>query len=245
MNARARFSFILGLSGAALALCLLPARAVAQAPPGPLPGAPPQDAPATAPVKPVPQVKPRQAILGAWRLNKDESDSPRDSSQQQRGGRGGYGGRGGGGYPGGGYPGGGGRGGYGNRGGLSEEDRAKMRELFTPARAISFVMSGAEVDMTDDLDRKRAFMTDGRKLQKSKDSSYAEIAAHWEGTRLVTDEKDPRGNKLSRSYELSPGGLQLFETIRLEGGRSGGGQVIRYVYDAVDSPSGTPSRRPS
>jgi len=38
-------------------------------------------------------------------------------------------------------------------------------------------------------------MTDGRKLQKSKDENYQEIAAKFDGTRLVSDEKDPRGNK--------------------------------------------------
>src|SRR2546425_12109062 len=70
----------------------------------------------------------------------------------------------------GGYPG-GGHGGYGGRrsGGESDEERQKMRDLFTPAKVITLSMTGAEVDLVDDRDRKRAFMTDGRKLQKSKD----------------------------------------------------------------------------
>jgi hypothetical protein len=133
---------------------------------------------------------------------------------------------------GGGWPGGGG-GGYGGRrgGGESDEERQKMRELLTPARAITLSMTGAEVDLVDDRDRKRAFMTDGRKLQKSKDENYQEIAAKFDGNRLVTDEKNPRGGKMSRTFELSYDGRQLYETLHLTTGRSNSSLVIRFVYD--------------
>ena len=124
-------------------------------------------------------------------------------------------------------------GGYGRRGGggESEEERQKMRELFTPAKAITLSMTGAEVDLTDDRGRKRAFMTDGRKLQKSRDENYQEIAAKFDGHHLVTDEKDPRGNKMSRTFELSSDGRQLYETLRVTIGRNNTPLVIRYVYD--------------
>ena len=130
------------------------------------------------------------------------------------------------------WPGGGG-GGYGGRrsGGESDEQREKMRELMTPAKKITFSMTGAEVDLVDDHDRKRAFMTDGRKLQKSKDVGYQEIAAKFEGSRLVSDEKDPRGNKMSRTFELSEDGRQLYETLHMTAGRDNASRVIRYVYD--------------
>lgn len=131
---------------------------------------------------------------------------------------------------GGGYPG-GGHGSYGGRGGESDEERQKMHELFTPARAITLSMTGAEVDLVDDRDRKRAFMTDGRKLQKSKDENYQEIAAKWDGNRLGTEEKDPRGNKMSRTFELSYDGRQLYETLHMTTGRSNAPLVICYVYD--------------
>ena len=133
---------------------------------------------------------------------------------------------------GGGWPGGGG-GGYGGRrsGGESDEERQKMRELFTPAKTITLSMTGAEVDLVDDRDRKRAFMTDGRKLLKSKDDNYQEIAAKFDGTRLVSDEKDPRGNKISRTFELSSDGRQLYETLHLTSGRNNTPLVVRYAYD--------------
>ena len=133
---------------------------------------------------------------------------------------------------GGGWPGGGG-GGYGGRrgGGESDEERQKMRELLTPARAITLSMTGAEVDLVNDRNRKLAFMTDGRKLQKSKDENYQEIAAKFEGNRLVTDEKNPRGGKMSRTFELSSDGRQLYETLHMTTGRSNSPLVIRFVYD--------------
>src|SRR2546430_7410618 len=157
-------------------ILVVPGAVYRQAPPGPLPAAQPQPGPAPA-AKPQ-EPPPRTTILGAWKLNPDDSDDPQkrrpDSSRGS--------GRGmGGGYPG------GGRGGYGRRGGESDEERQKMHELFTPAKAITLSMTGAEVDLVGDRDRKRAFMTDGRKLQKSKDDRYQEIAAKWEdrkSTRL-------------------------------------------------------------
>jgi hypothetical protein len=221
---------------------VLPGAVFAQAPAGPLPAAPAQPAPpsvsssAARPQEQTPQQKPRTVILGAWKLNRDESDDPRKKTQEARSsnrGGGGYGGRRGG--MGGGYPG-GPRGGYGGRGGESDEERQKMQQLFTPANAITLSMTGAEVDLTDDQNRKRAFITDGRKLQKSKDANYQEIAAKWEGHRLVTEEKDPRGNKMSRTFELSSDGMELYETLHMTVGRNSTPLVIRYVYDQA-SPS--------
>lgn len=106
-----------------------------------------------------------------------------------------------------------------------------MQNLLRPAKSLNVSMTGAEVDVLDDHDFKLVLMTDGRKLQKSKDGSYQEIAAKWDGSRLVSDEKDPRGNKMSRTFELSSDGLQLYETLHMTTGRSNSPRVIRYVYD--------------
>jgi len=202
----------------------------AQSPSGPITAAPTQPGPATAANGPnaAPLPAPRTTILGAWKFNPDDSDDPRKRREDSRGSNGGNGG--GHGRMGGGYPG-GGHGGYGRRGGESDEERQKMRQLFTPAKAITLSMTGAEVDLVDDRDRKRAFMTDGRKLLKSKDDNYQEIAAKFDGTRLVSDEKDPRGNKISRTFELSSDGRQLYETLHLTSGRNNTPLVVRYAYD--------------
>ena len=225
---RLAFSFI-GMTGA---LLVTAQSVLAQAPAGPVASPPPGGAARAAKApEPVPLAPPRQTILGAWTLNRDESDDPRKRMQESRGSNGGgYGGRRGGGS----WPGGGG-GGYGGRrggmGGESDEERQKMQELLRPPAAMTLSITGAEVDLKDDHDRKRAFMTDGRKLQKSKDNNYQEIAAKWDGNRLVTDEKNPRGGKMSRTFELSADGLQLYETLNLKLGRSNTETAIRYVYD--------------
>jgi hypothetical protein len=196
-----------------------------QAPAGPVGAPPPGTVPATKPVERPPLPPPRQSILGAWTLNRDESDDMRHRSQDSRDAdRGGYGRRAGGGY-------GGRRGGY---GGESEGERQKMHELLSPPATMTFSMTGAEVDLMDDHDRKRAFMTDGRKLQKSKDYNYEEIAAKWDGNRLITEEKSPRGGKMSRTFELSPDGRQLYENLHIESsGRNGHLLDLHYVYDML------------
>ena len=219
------FSF-LGITGA---LLVSPQRARAQAPAGPVAAPPPGTVPAPKAPEAAAMPPPRQTILGAWKLNRDESDDPRKRMEESRdSNRGGYGGR----HPGG-WPGGGGYGGRrgGMGGGESDEERQKMHELLSPAVTMSFSMTGAEVDLQDDHDRKHAFMTDGRKLKKSKDDNYQEIAAKWDGNRLVSDEKGPRGGKMSRSFELSPDGRQLYETLNVKLGRNNNDTSIRYVYE--------------
>ena len=213
----------------------------AQAPAGPLPAAQPQppSSPEARPQEQSAPVKPRTSIMGAWKLNRDESDDPRKKVQDARdanGGRGG-GGRGGVrlGIPGmGGGPYGGRRGGGGNE---SDADREQMQEVLTPARSLTVAEArkDVEVDVFDDQEHKTALFTDGRKLQKSKDNNNQEIAAHWEGNRLVTDEKTPKGQKMSRTYELSYDGTQLYETLRLTRGRSDSQVSVRYVYDQADA----------
>jgi hypothetical protein len=192
-------------------------------------------------------VKPRSSILGAWKLNRDESDDARKKMQDARGANGGGGGGGRGGVrmgiPGmGGGPLGGRRGGGG--GNESDEDRQRMQGVVEPARSLTVAEAkkDVEVDVFDDQQRKTAIFTDGRKLEKSKDANNQEVAAHWEGNRLVTDEKSPNGQKMSRTYELSYDGTQLYETLRLTRGRSNSQVSIRYVYDQADAQSAHSTR---
>jgi len=202
----------------------------AQSPSGPITAAPVQPGPAAVAngSNAAPLPTPRTTILGAWKFNADDSDDPRKRREDSRGSNGGYGG--GRGRMGGGYPG-GGHGGYGRRGGESDEERQKMRELISPPATMTLSMTGAEVDLVDDRDRKQAFMTDGRKLQKSKDPNYQEIAAKFDGNRLVTREKNPRGDKMSRTFELAEDGRQLYETLHMTTGGNNTPLALRYVYD--------------
>lgn len=245
----------------AMAWLAAPGLTRAQETPGPLPAPPPQLEPlesapshsseAAASSKPIP---PRTSIAGAWKLNTDDSDDGRKKVEQARakgGGNGGNGGNprmGGGGnpYPGQGggnpYPGQGGPGG-GRRVGPNQPgdmDPATMRDLTDPPETLTIVQKdpkGVEVDLADDRTRKIAFFTDGRKIEKSSDDTYQEIAAKWDGRSLVTDEKTTRGSKFSRTFDLAPNGQQLYETVRIDSSAYGGPKsapqvYIQYIYDA-------------
>ena len=98
---------------------------------------------------------------------------------------------------------------------------------------MSFAQTGPEVDLTDENYRKLVFYTDGRKIEKSKDLSRQEIAAHWDGGKLVSDEKSPQGGKMTRTFELSADGQQLSEIVSMENSRSKFPFTLRYVYDAA------------
>jgi hypothetical protein len=216
-----------------LALLASPVALLAQAPAGPLPAETPRPSEtSSAPVnaQPQPQVQPRGSILGGWKLNRDESDDPQkkmqDASQSSRSGS-----------PGGirmGIPGigGGPYGGHRGQSGQNQQDNQRIQALIAPPMSMNLAQkepNGPEVDMVDNQNDQIVFFTDGRKLEKSNDPSKQEIAAHWDGNRLVTDEKNPRGGKLTRTYELSYDRTQLYETVSFNMGRSP--VSIRYVFD--------------
>jgi hypothetical protein len=226
----------------------------AQAPPGPLPQTASQDgsAPAAQPTAPRPDVPRTKILAGTWRLNLDESDDPAKKLQQAHGSdnNGQYGGRrggGAGGGMGGGWPGGGGMGGRGGMGGGgrggqsgggdSASDREKMHLFVEPAQQLTITQKEPEIDVADDSDRKFAFYTDDRKVEKSKDASHQELNAKWQEYRLVAEGKDPKGNKYERSYEVLDGNQQMRETFLLKIGRSNTEVSIRYVYDLVSAPA--------
>jgi len=209
---------------------------------------------------------PRTTLAGSWKLNRDQSDDPlqrvRAAESSNGGSAGGYpgsgnpgggypggypGGNPGGGYPGGGFPGSGRRGGYPSGGGgpyggqqnagQNIEANPKMQPLIHPSGLLDIELKSPEIDVTDDDQHKLSLYTDGRKLQKSKDSNDQEVAAHWTGSQLLTDEKSPLGGKMSRTFELSRDGLQLFETLHIDNGESNAPIFIRYVYDVASSDS--------
>jgi hypothetical protein len=92
-------------------------------------------------------------------------------------------------------------------------------------------LNGAEIDISGDRVPELVMYTDGRKLPKPTSDNREEVAAHWEGSQLVSDERSPLSGKMSRTFELSRDGRQLYETLHIDTGRSGAPIVIRYVYD--------------
>ena len=226
----------------------IPSSIRAQAPAGPLPAAQPQSSQPSAanPQNQQSRAEIRTSILGQWKLNSDESDDPRKKMQDANANRG-SGSRGGSGVSIAGFPIGGHGGSGGSHGGESDEERLRTQAAIAPANSLTLGQKdpkNPEVDLTEDQNRKVALYTDGRKIQKpdSKDDSPQEIGAHWDGSRLVTDEKGPHGGKMSRTFELSYDGTQLFETLRLTMGRSNTPLDIRYVYDPAPASAATPNQ---
>jgi hypothetical protein len=263
----------------ALAFVSSPAALRAQAAPGPIHPAPQTDstdatpAPRPAPAKQYPPQK-KENLVGAWKINPDESDDARQKINQAEnknsgGGSGGgnnpnstgggnspYPGNGGNGpygrpgsnspYPGNGGGNSGGNGPYGRRSGTTNgttyEDRQQLQDLIEPATSLAFTQKEGEVDVTDDQGRKRIYLTDSRRPQKSKDENYHEAAAHWEGARLIVEEKGPHGGRITRTYELSPDGKQLDESVRLDSAHLGL-ITVRYVFDVAAGPPIAPTAK--
>lgn len=188
----------------------------------------------------------RPLLNGTWKLNRDESDNPREklrSAMQEReqngspGGMGRPGGMGGGmGIPGIGGGMGGPMGGGMGRGSGSEEDHARLYDVIRGPDQITVTQKGAETDVADDESHVRALFTDGRKLEKpKKDSPQIQVKAHWEGRTLITEEKGPNGEKISHAYELSGDTKQqLTDTLTLESKRLNTPIIVRYVYDKAE-----------
>ena len=193
----------------------------------------------------------KPGLNGTWKLNRDQSDDPREklrSALQERdqngapGGMGRHGGMGGGGMggpmgggmgiPGMGGPMGGGTG----RGAGSEEQHARLYDIVRGPDQVTVAQKGPETDLTDDESHVRALFTDGRKLEKpKKDSPQTQVKARWERQTLITEEKGPNGEKISHAYELSGDGKQqLSDTVTLESKRLNTPVIIRYVYDKAE-----------
>jgi hypothetical protein len=81
--------------------------------------------------------------------------------------------------------------------------------------------------------------------KKSTDDNHEQVAAHWNGSQLVSDEKSPLGGKMSRTFELSKDGRKLLETLHIEN-RHAPALNLHYVYDAssVDLQS-DPAKKPN
>jgi hypothetical protein len=194
---------------------------------------------------------PGDAVLsGTWKLNRDESDDPREKlrsatqDRDQNGPMGGHGGMGGSGVgigiPGIGGIGGmgrprGGPGSQGSSGAGSEQQRSRLRDLVQASDRLKIVQNGPEIDVTDADSRVRSLFTDGRKIEKSKkDSTQTQVKARWDHGTLITEEKGPDGEKISHAYELTGEGKQMADTLTVESKHVNTPIIVRSVYDKDD-----------
>jgi hypothetical protein len=221
----------------ATVLYVSPSPLEAQAPPGPLPAAQPKDGEPAPSAEQPRERKPatKESFTGSWKLNIDDSDDGHKKMEAASGSHqnnGPYGGnRGGMGSP---WPGGGGMGGPRMGRNQGEDTTPQVQKLLDPPDSLSFTQKPGEVDVIDSRSRKIAFYTDGRKIEKSKDNEYQELDARWQDVELVSDEKIQNNRKITREYEIEPGGERLYETLRIDL-RNGSRVNIRYAYDIIPS----------
>ncbi|HWY06900.1 MAG TPA: hypothetical protein VNY24_08570 [Candidatus Acidoferrales bacterium] len=222
---------------------LLTGVAVAQAPPGPIAPVASQRSSSEPPPPPPVKIVPRTNILGAWKLNRDESDDPKARSNQRKVNdpNQGHGGNSGPhiGFPGGGMGGPGMGGGQRGNGGSQKdttEDRQRYAELIDPSIRLKLERKNEKdpiVEMFGDQGRKTIFYTDGHKPDAPAGVGTDVVEAKWDGEKLVSSSPLPKKGSLTRTYEVSPDGLQLWEEVEMVIGKDKNPSRFRFVYDAV------------
>jgi hypothetical protein len=222
---------------------LLTGVAVAQAPPGPIAPVASQRSANEPPPPPPVKIVPRTNILGAWKLNRDESDDPKARSNQRKVNdpNQGHGGNSGPhiGFPGGGMGGPGVGGGQRGNGGPQKdtsEDRQRYMELIDPSIRLKLARKTEKdpiVEMFGDQGRKTIFYTDGHKPDAPAGVGTDVVEAKWDGDKLVSSSPLPKKGSLTRTYEVSPDGLQLWEEVEMVIGKDKNPSRFRFVYDAV------------
>ena len=57
------------------------------------------------------------------------------------------------------------------------------------------------------------------------------------GTDLVSDEKIQNSRKITREFEVQPGGERLYETLRIDSSARDREWTIRHAYDIIPTPN--------
>jgi hypothetical protein len=115
-----------------------------------------------------------------------------------------------------------------------EQARRRIEALIEASETLDITQTNEELIVVEGNLRERKFYTDGRPFERQdRRGNMTTIRARWRGPRLVVDTRLADGGKFTESYELSPGGEQLFVTVTSQDRRLKQPLVIHRVYDAV------------
>jgi hypothetical protein len=215
--------FIANLTALALALFVggaTPRPALA----GPLPGLTPARQPASqqgAQNTATPPSRPN--LAGTWKLNKDQSDDPRQKMQASLNQQGGGGG--------GGMGGGRRRGGQGGQGGGMLQEYSQLTITQTDSKTQVIGDSGRILALDSSAANSANSPSSTGSNSSDADANSAPLA-QWQGSQLIATEQTRRGTT-TRTYELSPDGKQLYVTTQIDSPRFSQPVTIRFVYDPV------------
>jgi hypothetical protein len=171
-------------------------------------------------------------FAGRWKLNKDQSDDPRQKMQQAMGGSGG---------PGRSHGWGGGRG---NEGGGEGPGHERGGGMMDDLSQLTIEQKDSTVKVTSASGRVLAAYPNSDQANSTSsgggrdDTEGATSSAQWQGNQLVVVTQGRRGGKTTRTYALSPDGNQLYVTTRMESKRFSQPVTFRLVYDPVKDNNG-------
>ncbi len=177
------------------------------APAGPQSGAAPSGQSAQENSPAAQQVDEKPNLAGTWKLNKDDSDNPLQKLQEA----GGFGGW--------------------RRSGKRRRGNGNMMKQFSQ---LTIVQTGSSVKVTNLGGRVLASYSASAGAENS-GTGNSSPAAEWQGSDLVATMQGPRGGAVTRTFELSPDGKQLYMINKIENPRLQGPVTIRFVYDRAKS----------
>jgi len=172
-------------------------------------------------------------LAGQWKLNKDQSDDPRQKMQEAMAANGQGGGRGAGGEGGGGRRG-GGQGGA----GAMMNDQAQLTILQT-GTSVKVTSASGRVLAAYPEDQQAAKPSSNGENPDDDTHTYPPPVAKWQGSQLVASMQGRRGGSTTRTYELSSDGKQLIVTTKMQNPRFTQPVTFRLVYDPAKASSGS------
>lgn len=171
-------------------------------------------------------------LAGTWKLNKDQSDDPRQKMQDALGGAGGPGEAGGGSggarrEPGTGRP---GRGPSPGGGMMAEWSRLTIAQTAADVKVAG--VSGRVLATSQPESKQGDADNDGMD-----ERHFQPAVAEWQGSQLVAKSRGFGGGTTTRTFERSPDGKQLYVTTKIESERLKQPVTYKLVYDAVKAES--------
>jgi hypothetical protein len=161
-------------------------------------------------------------LAGTWKLNQDASDNPREKMREAMG------------TPNGAAAGGAARGQEGGRTGRGPGHGGMMAEF----SQLTIEQNGDNVKVTGASGRELANTQAENKSESNQDEnnrgmSFPPAVAQWQGSQLVAKSQGFGGGTMTRTFELSPDGKQLYVTSKMESPRLNQPVTYKQVYDPV------------
>lgn len=119
-------------------------------------------------------------------------------------------------------------GGFGGQGGgMGRRRGGRGGGMMSGLSQLKIEQTGASIKVTN---------ADGREIAQYSGASGSQDtapAAEWHGAQLVSTTQGRRGGSVTRTFELSPDGKQLYVTTKMDNPRLQQPVSIRFVYDAA------------